>query len=275
MRRRPHRLTVVATTVVLIGLCWAAFGAAQGRFLPARIRLATAGSFDSTFNFCRVMYRSGPFGTGGGWSADYPSADINLSIRLSELTKIRVGFARGGAPNHLVVRLTDDALFNCPFILMAEVRTIELDGEETARLREYLLKGGFLWVDDYWGSSAWEHWQREISKVLPPSEFPLVDLPADHPMLRSQFTVPRIPQIPNIGYWLQSGGRTSEQGADSDEVHARTITDRDGRVMVFMTHNTDISDSWEREGEDPEYFYRFSVDGYAVAVNVLLHALTH
>jgi hypothetical protein len=262
--------------LISIAAVCAAAAHAQGRFLPTRVRLATATSFDSSFNFCRLMYRSGAAGfSRGGWSADYPSADINLSIRLSELTKIRVAFLREGAPNHLVVRPTDDELFQCPFVLMAEVGSIDLDGEEVSRLRSYLLKGGFIWVDDYWGSTAWDHWEQEIAKVLPPSEFPIVDLPADHPMLRSQFTVERIPQIPNIGYWLQTGGDTSERGADSEDVHARLIADRDGRVMVFMTHNTDISDSWEREGEDPNYFYRFSVDGYAVAVNALLHAMTH
>ena len=270
---RPAVRNLALASLAVVTIAAAAFG--QVRLFPQRVRLATATSFDSTFNFCRVMYRSGPFGTGGGWSADYPTADINLSIRLSELTKIRVGSVPGGSPNHLVVRLTDDALFNCPFILMSEARTIDLDELEVAKLREYLLKGGFLWADDYWGSRAWEHWVREIGKVLPPSEYPVVDVPPDHPMMRSQFTVERIPQIPNIGYWIQSGGGTSELGADTAEVHARMITDHDGRVMVFMTHNTDISDSWEREGEDPEYFYRFSVSGYAVAVNVLLHAFTH
>jgi hypothetical protein len=87
------------------------------------------------------------------------------------------------------------------------------------------------------------------------------------------FDLKGVPQIPGIGTFL--AGHTSERGADSAEVHSRAITDRQGRVMVFMTHNTDVSDSWEREGEDPQYFYRFSIDGYRVAVNVLLYAMTH
>jgi hypothetical protein len=88
------------------------------------------------------------------------------------------------------------------------------------------------------------------------------------------FDLPGVPQIPAAGVWLGSG-QTSERGADSAQVHARGISDGNGRVMVFMTHNTDVSDSWEREGEDPEYFYKFSVNGYRVAVNVLLYAMTH
>jgi Domain of unknown function (DUF4159) len=248
---------------------------AQFRLFGPAIRLATPQSFDGGFNFCRVMYRNGPFGAGGGWSADYPSADVNLSIRLAELTKIRVSQTDAGRPNHLVVRASDDELFGCPFVLMAEVGSAYLNEQEATRLRAYLLKGGFLWVDDFWGSRAWEHWENELSKVLPPGEFAVVDLPDDHPLLRTHFDVPRIPQIPSINFWLGSGGGTSERGPDSAEVHARVVLDDHGRIMVFMTHNTDISDAWEREGEDPNYFYRFSVDGYAVAINVLLHALTH
>ena len=87
------------------------------------------------------------------------------------------------------------------------------------------------------------------------------------------FDLQGVPQIPGIGTFL--AGRTSERGADSADVHVRAITDTRGRVMVFMTHNTDVSDSWEREGEDPNYFRQFSVDGYRVAINVLLYAMTH
>jgi len=87
------------------------------------------------------------------------------------------------------------------------------------------------------------------------------------------FDLQGVPQIPGIGTFL--AGRTSERGADSAEVHVRAIADRQGRVMVFMTHNTDVSDSWEREGEDPNYFRQFSVDGYRVAINVVLYAMTH
>lgn len=237
--------------------------------------MATPESFDGAFNFCRVMYRSGRYGDGGGWATDYPSADVNLSIRLSELTKTPVSRGGAGEPNHLVVRLTDKELFQCPFVLMAEVGAAYLDEEEAARLREYLLKGGFLWVDDFWGSRAWDTWAGEITKVLPPHEYPIADLPKDHPLFRTLFEVPGMPQIPSINFWLGSGGGTSERGPDSAVPHARAIVDGHGRLMVLMTHNTDISDSWEREGDDPDYFYRFSVDGYAVAIDVLLYAMTH
>lgn len=152
--------------------------------------------------------------------------------------------------------------------------SVLFSNEDAARLRTYLLKGGFLWVDDFWGSYAWDVWASQIQKVLPPSEYSIVDLPMDHAIFHTMFDLRRVPQIPGIGTWL-GAGRTSERGADSAVVHARGISDHKGRVMVFMTHNTDVSDSWEREGEDPDYFFKFSVDGYRVAVNVLLYTMTH
>jgi hypothetical protein len=197
-----------------------------------------------------------------------------MSIRISELTKTRISKTGAGEPNHLVVRLTDDELFQCPFVMMTEVGSVFFEDDEAVRLREYLVKGGFLWADDFWGTYAWEAWEQEFRKVLPAGEFPIVDLPISHPMFRSLFEMKRIPQIPSINHWAWSGG-TSERGADSAEPHARAIVDGKGRLMVLMTHNTDIGDSWEREGDDPNYFYNFSVDGYAFGINVLVYAMTH
>lgn len=266
--------TLVAVLALTLSVLTVA-GQAQFRARQLPPQMATPESFDGGFNFCRGMYKDSPFGVGGRWSTDYPSADVNLSIRLSELTRIRVSRAADGGPNHLVVRPTDDELFSCPFVLMAEVGSAYFDEEDATRLRAYLLKGGFLWVDDFWGSQAWDNWEFEIRKVFPAAEFPIVDLPADHPVFGTHIELPGIPQVPSINYWLRSGGDTSERGADSAQPHARAILHADGRLMVFMTHNTDISDGWEREGEDPTYFYQFSVDAYAVAINVLLHVLTH
>jgi hypothetical protein len=221
-----------------------------------------------------VWFSYGSFGDGGGWGVDYPRADVNLSIRLSELTKTQISTTAAGEPNHLVVRLTDPALYQCPFVMMTEVGTAYFSPEEAQRLQDYLLKGGFLWADDFWGSYAWEHWVSEFSKVLPPAQYPIKDLPPAHPLFRSQFVMNRVPQIPSINWWMGTGS-TSERGSDSAEPHARGIEDAHGRLLVLITHNTDIGDSWEREGDDPNYFYTFSVDGYAFGVNALLYAMAH
>jgi hypothetical protein len=277
LRRRPIVLALaLAVMLAAATASYAQFG--RGRFGWFRVppRFPTADSFDGTFNFCRLMYESVRREAGGqGWATDYPDADVNLSIRFSELTKAPVSRDGEGDPNHLVVRITDDALFQCPFVLTPDVGTALFSDREVELLRAYLLKGGFLWVDDFWGSRAWEMWVRQISRVLPPADYPIQELPMDHPIFRGLFTVTKVPQIPSIQFWRQSGGATSERGPDSAQATARGISDAHGRLMVLMTHNTDISDAWEREGEDRAFFYSFSPDGYAVAINVLIYAMTH
>jgi hypothetical protein len=111
--------------------------------------------------------------------------------------------------------------------------------------------------------------------VLPTAQYPIRDLMPDHPIFKAMFQIATFPQIPSIQFWRQSGGYTSERGAESSEPHIRGINDAHGNLMVLMTHNTDISDAWEREGEDPRYFYSFSPNGYAVAINAVLYGLTH
>jgi hypothetical protein len=228
------------------------------------------------FTFARGLYQSTHRERGGqGWHTDYPDADINFSIRLSELTHAPVGVDRRNEPDHVVVRLTDARLFDYPFLFMSDVGTIWLDAEEVERLGAYLRKGGFLWVDDFWGSWEWAQWVSQIDKVLPASQYPIVDLPLDHALFSTLYNIWEVPQIANIGFWRRSGGRTSERGRDSAEPHFRVIFDEHGRIMVAMTHNTDIQDAWEREADDPRYFDTFAPDGYSLGVNVLLYAMSH
>jgi hypothetical protein len=268
--------------LLIIGLAGTSVAARQdwwerwGGFRGMPPRMATAESFDGAFNFCRVMYRSVRREAGGqGWRTDYPDADINLSVRLAELTTMRISRQPSGDPNHLVVRLTDDELFRCPFVMIEDAGTASFSEAEVERLRAYLLKGGFMWVDDFWGPEAWASWAAELARVLPPEAYPVRDLPPDHPLFRAMYEIRKVPQIPSIQFWRDSGGETSERGPDSAEPHARGVSDAQGHLMVLMTHNTDIADAWERERESPEFFFRFSPDGYEVGVNVMMYAMTH
>jgi hypothetical protein len=267
-------LTLVATGV-LAHAQWERWGGfREGSFAP---RFAPPEFRAGNFTFCRLMYtqvRSEPMGM--GWRTDYPYAEINLMTRMSELTRAAVTFDEKRQPTHYVVRIADDQLFGCPFIMASDAGTIGLSDAEVPRLREYLLKGGFLWVDDFWGTAAWEHWRHQISRVLPPSEYPIQELPLTDPIFRGLFQIARMPQITNIQFWRRVGGATtSERGFDSEDVQLRAIRDSHGRIMVLMTHNNDVADSWEREGEDPAFFYQFSPDGYALGLNVLIHAMSH
>ena len=158
----------------MAGAAAAQFGGGFGfgpRYVPARF--PDADTFGHGFVFCRGIYRSDRREAGGtGWSTDYPDAELNFSIRLSELTKARIIRGADGKPVHVTVRLTDDSLFKCPYLHMEDVGTMALSDEEVRKLREYLLKGGFLWVDDYWGDYAWDQWVEQIARVLPPARVP-------------------------------------------------------------------------------------------------------
>jgi hypothetical protein len=248
-------------------------GGGRGGF---SIQPATPEDFDGAWQFCRVAFRQNRNGDGGGWSVDYPRADINLSIRVSELTKTTVSFSAPEEPNHVVIRLTDPTLFQCPFIMMTEVGAAYLDDAEAEALRTYLLKGGFLWADDFWGEYAWEAWMEQFTKVLPAAQYPAKDLPPEHPLFHSVFDITGgVPQIASIGYWLGSGGDTSERGPESRMPHARAVLDASGRIMALMTHNTDLGDSWEEEASNRQYFYEFSTKGYAFGVDAVVYSLTH
>jgi hypothetical protein len=245
----------------------------EGPGVPARFPPHDFANND--FYVCKVMYQSVRSELmGAGWATDYPYAGINLMTRVSELTKTPVSKDARGEPNYWVVRLTDDALFRCPFTIASDVGTAEFTPAEASRLREYLLKGGFLWVDDFWGTPAWDAWSHEIHKALP--EYRIVDVPMDHPIRHVMFDIATLPQVTNIQFWRRNNGQTtSERGSDSPQADFRMIADDRGRIMVLMTHNTDIGDSWEREGEDHEFFLQFSPSGYAVGINSVLYALTH
>ena len=243
------------------------FGGGRQRFaMPA---VATDDSFDGAWPFCRLAYQ------GRAAMTDYPDADYNFSIRLSELTKITVSRTESREVRPLIVRPTDDALFKCPFVMLWQAESLWFSNADAERLRQYLLKGGFIWSDDSWGTFAWQNFEQEMKKVLPAPQYRFADLQPTHPMFHTLFDLPKVPQIPGISYWWRSGGDTSEQGADSAEVHVRGISDEHGRLMVLSTHNTDIADGWEREGVDPRYFREFSVDSYAVGINVVLYLMTH
>jgi hypothetical protein len=225
--------------------------------------------------YCRAYYRSVlNTGSGSGWDTDYPAADNNFSVRLAELTRVPVKFGPERQPHHVVVALADPLLFRCPIVFIEDTGGAQFTEEEVARLREYLLKGGFLWMDDSWGSANWHGWIQQLSRVLPPGEFPVQDIPLTHPIMRVLYEVKEIPQVPSMNHWYRSRGQTSENGSDSATVFFKGIQDRQNRLMVVMTHNTDIADSWEREGDNTQFFDLFSPRGYAVGVNIVLYALT-
>jgi Domain of unknown function (DUF4159) len=269
-------IVAVVTLSVTAGYARQIWAGGYGRTPP---RFPTPTTFSGGFNFCRAMFTS-DHREKQGWSTDYPGADLNFSVRVAELTKVNVTRTSDGEsddiPDAVVVRLTDEALFKCPFLLMEDAGTARFNNAEVERLREYLLKGGFLLVADYHGSYGREQFDEEIRRALPAAQYPIIDIaPPNHVMWNSMFTVTKLPQMASINTWRRTGDvieRWNEDGAPPD---ARGIADAQGRLMVVMIHNTDLPDPWEREGEDKDYFYRFSPDAYAAGIDILLYAMTH
>jgi hypothetical protein len=273
MPRLRAGITAVLALVVVSGAISLAqrFGVFEGA--GAGIRTPPKDFNDGRFTVCKWMFRSDRSEPGGiGWSTDYPFGEINLLTRISEFTNVGVS-RNGGAVNYWVVRLTDDELFECPILIGSDVGTASLSKTEVERLREYLLKGGFLWVDDFWGTPAWDQWAGLMRRVLP--EFPIVDVAPADPIRHAVFNIGEVKQVPSIFSWGGPGSDPRERGSDSPHADFRAIADGHRRIMVAMTHNTDIGDSMEREGDDPAYFAEFSPEGYALATNIVVYALTH
>jgi len=226
------------------------------------------------FTFARVRYSS--FGRGwrwgGGWATDYRDADLNFSYRLNEMTALKVD------PEGLVVELTDPHLFDFPFIYMVEPGALAFDEVEVERLREYLLSGGFLMVDDFWGDREWENFEEEILRVFPGQA--ITDISPEHEIFNLVFKLPPAPQIPNVrqGWESQFTGVTWEEdkAPGARTPHYRGIFDENGRLMVMICHNTDLGDGWEREGDNEYYFREFSEKiAYPLGINILFYAMTH
>ena len=228
---------------------------------------------NDVFTFVRVQYTSEYSGYGrgwgGGWTTDWPDSDLNFSYRLQQLTSLKVN------PKPISLKLTDPQLFDYPFIYMIEVGSLFFSDEEAAALRRYLLNGGFLMVDDFWGEAAYQSFALQMRRVFPDRE--PRELPVDHEIFRCVYKLKEKPQVPAIGIWYPGSNVTWENhGPGSREVHYKGISDDQGRLMAIICHNTDLGDGWEREGEDADYFKEFSEKkSYPMGINIVTYAMTH
>jgi len=227
------------------------------------------------FTFVRVEYDSyGGRGGGGGCWTDYPDSDLNFSLRLQQLTTLKVN------PDPITLRLTDEKLLDFPFLYMIEPGSLVFDEAEVEALRNYCLRGGFLMVDDFWGDSQYENLRDELQRVFPDRD--PVELPLSHEIFHCVYDLKEKPQVPAInsarrGFNGEVGSwEPSRDGSDTSVPHYRAISDDEGRIMILICHNTDLGDGWEREGEDQWYFDEFSVKkAYPMGINIVTYAMTH
>lgn len=221
------------------------------------------------FNFTRGIFTD-DFGMGdqhgGSWSIDYPEADKHFSFLLSRLSSI------DSSPNENAVKLSDPELLNLPLIYALEVGAMQLDDDQAEALREYLLAGGFLFIDDFWGSWAWENLVAQMQLVFP--DRAIRDIPATHPIFNLVFDVEDIKQVPNYhnGIEFERTGKTHEE--DGRRPHVRGIFDDKDRLMVLINFNTDLGDAWEW-ADHPEYPFQFTNYAAKLGVNIVVYAMTH
>jgi hypothetical protein len=225
---------------------------------------------DDVFTFVRVQYQShDDWGwRGGKWRTDYPDSDLNFSFRLQQLTSLDVD------PEGKILTLTDPELHNYPIIYLIEPGEMVLEEAERECLRAYLLNGGFLLVDDFWGDLEWKNFYLEMKKVFPEKE--PEELKLDHEIFHCVFDLTEKPQLPSIQVAQRYGITYEPDKPGSEEVHYRALYDEEGRMMAIICHNTDLGDGWEREGEDPWYFKNFSEPkAYPMGINIIFYAMTH
>lgn len=236
------------------------------------------------FTFVRIIRDRSMQGspTAGNWITDFPDSDLNFSFRLQQMTSMKTD------PDGRTIRLTDPDLFNYPWIYMVEPGCLQLRDEEVPILRKYLLNGGVLMADDFWGEWQWEGFANQIKRALPEGQW--VELPMSHPIFHCVFDI-QVPknklQTPSIHFaerrhstdftWETDHPKKDFSGMeDCSQMHVRAIFDAKGRIMVIATHDTDNGDSWEREGEDDWFFHEFSEKrGYPLGINIIFYIMTH
>jgi len=213
------------------------------------------------FHFTRAAYTSWGWPS---WATDFPKADRQFLIGVRRVLSELDAFALENP-----VRLDDPDLARFPFLYAAEVGRMELEEAEVKGLRRYLQAGGFLVVDDFWGTGEWENFESEIKRVLPEHE--IVEIPLDHPLFHALYDIREILQVPNVWQGVR-GGRTWER--DGYDPHCRGIFDDKGRLMVVINWNTDLGDAWEW-AEEPRYPLRFSTFAYEMGINFIVYAMSH
>jgi hypothetical protein len=222
----------------------------------SRLRYSTAGGGG---------YGGYGYGRGGNWSRDYPKADRQFLIALKRLTRINA------RPVEQVVDLDSDgpsSIENFPWVYAVQVQTWTFTEPEAKRLREYLLKGGFLMVDDFHGTTDWEHFMNGMSMVFPDRS--VEDLTDKDEIFHVLYDLTDRFQVPGEQYvWT---GRTYEK--DGYIPAWRAIKDDRGRVMVAICYDMHLGDAWEW-ADDPRYPEKFASLAFRLGINYVMYGMTH
>ena len=218
------------------------------------------------FYFTRAAYssygRGGWGGRGQSWAIDYPKADRQFLTVLKRLTNL------DAYDDENAIALNDPRIRHFPFLYALEVGYMSMSEAEVEGLRDYLLAGGFLVIDDFWGSQEWAQFEFQMKLVFPEKQ--IIDLDLDHTVFNTFYEIDEILQVPAYGRYF--GGQTWER--DGYEPFVKGIENDDGRLMVIINWNTDLGDAWEW-AEQPDYPVPYSTFAFQMGVNMIVYAMTH
>jgi hypothetical protein len=273
------RRTPLGIAVTITLLCLAAALAQRGRFRREGPEIVPWPKRDAEYHFLRVEYTDLPqvhrgfgfasrSGTGTGWwMVDWPDADEHFTTGISRLTRIDVG-----DPRH--VRLNDPKLFDYPWIYATQAAWWDLSDEEVKRLREYLLRGGFLVVDDMWGPEQHELFAQSMKRVLP--EATMLDVAESDAMMHVLYDIADKDRtwIPGSRHLRNMGGRVEIVQPPGSSPSWKALHDPRDRVVVAVNFDTDVGDAWEF-ADDPDYPERMTSLAYRFGINYAIYAMTH
>jgi len=233
----------------------------------------TRGAYDSVGGYSEAYYQYDGR-VWARWETDYPEGDENFTARLKQLTRVNVA-------KHAAKRTFDAPdLGDFPLLYVADPGWMLLNGREQEGLRRYLLNGGMVWVDDFWGDAEWDNFAEAMRAVLPGVQWR--EITVDHPIFHTVFDMQSMPQIPALPMAMRGSGETAEPpnahkfpAGSTDTPHMRGWFDATGRLMVVATYNTDLGDGFEREAFGEWYFETFSTKAYMLGTNIVTYALTH
>ena len=197
------------------------------------------------------------------WTIDYPRSDRHFSEALRRLTRVHArSVEQPVSPDD------GDDIYNWPFMYGVEVGHWELTDQQAAKLRDFLLRGGFFMCDDFHGTQEWDVFMQSMSRVFP--DRPVVELDSADPIFHTIFDLDDRYQVPGAQFLYS--GKTYEH--DGYEARWRGIYDDKGRIMVAICHNMDLGDSWEN-ADEPAYPEKYSALGFRIGVNYVAYAMTH
>ncbi len=284
LNSRQHTTCVARLKILLSGLCSLCLLLASESLLAQRLPFrdqppvpfkgtAAIDTNGAEFTFARLIYGGNEFDDGymgrGRWTTDWPEAEHFFMEGLTRLTRVdgspvSIYSGEGGE----AVSLTDDSVFDYPFLYGVEVGYWTLNAQEASTLREYLLKGGFLMVDDFHGTAEWAGFVATMQKVFP--DRPIIDIPENDEVFHVLYDLDEKVQIPGLASLMY--GTTYEK--DGYDAYWRGIYDENGRLLVAINHNMDLGDAWEH-ADDPGYPEPMTALAYRFAANYVIYALTH